>query len=90
MDAALPKPVPYKRGAGPHGEKHMHALEAVACFVRPAMSGKSLPGGSRSSTMMEVSSFRPPCALSMALISLCGASCNTHACCDEGSLHVKL
>ena len=63
-------------GRKAHGEKHMQPREALCCLERPAMAGKSLSGGSRSSTMMEVSSLRPPCALSIAFISLWGASCS--------------
>lgn len=55
-------------------------------LLAPAIVGKSGPPseGSRSTTMTEVSSFRPPCALWIIFISFPGASCSVHQ-----HLHVK-
>ena len=61
--------------SGAHGEKHRHAAACRDAVFRPAMEGQVRPGGSRSSTMTDVSSFRPPCARRMASTSRSGASC---------------
>lgn len=53
----------------------------------PAIAGQERPGGSRSSTITEVSSFKPPCARRMAATSRPGASCAQHADDRSASLH---
>ena len=68
-------PAMYSWGYGTHAAQHMKPAEALLLLLVPAMLGKSLSGGSRSSTITDVSSLRPPCARWIAVISFSGASC---------------
>ncbi len=68
-------PAVYSWGYGTHAAQHMKPAEALLLLLAPAMLGKSLSWGSRSSTITDVSSLRPPCARWIAVISFSGASC---------------